>query len=121
MRLHLYRRLADIQSESEIVSLDEEFNDRFGPPPKPVQNLLRQLKIKILAERAGLASLNSENGQFSLRFPTNEIPPDLPNLGPHVRVGKTALWIPYNNVADWLEILIEVLRNLQNEKETQSS
>ncbi len=121
MRLHLYRRLADIQSESEIVSLDEEFNDRFGPPPEPVQNLLRQLKIKILAERAGLASLNSENGQFSLRFPTNEIPPDLPNLGPHVRVGKTALWIPYNNVADWPEILIEVLRNLQNERVTQSS
>lgn len=116
MRLHLYRRLADIQSESEITSIEEEFNDRFGPPPEPVRNLLDQLKIKILAERAGLTSLYSENGQFSLRFSDNEIPPDLPKLGPHVRVGKTALWIPYKSVPDWSELLIEVLRNLQASK-----
>ena len=116
MRLHLYRRLADIQTESEITSLNEEFNDRFGPPPEPVRNLLLQLKIKILAERAGLTSLYSENGQFSLRFPDSEIPPDLPNLGPHVRVGKTALWVPYKSISNWPDLLIEILNDLQANK-----
>ncbi|MCK5314123.1 MAG: transcription-repair coupling factor [Anaerolineales bacterium] len=120
MRLHLYRRLADIQTESEITSLDEEFNDRFGPPPEPVRNLLLQLKIKILAERAGLTSLYSENGQFSLRFPDSEIPPDLPNLGPHVRVGKTALWVPYKSISNWPDLLIEILNDLQANKVSQS-
>lgn len=121
MRLHLYRRLADIQSEADLVSIEEEFNDRFGSPPEPVCNLLSQLKIKILAERAGLTSLLSENGQFSLRFPNNEIPPDLPNLGPHVRVGKSALWIPHKSLPDWSDVLIEVLNNLQTAKADRSS
>jgi transcription-repair coupling factor (superfamily II helicase) len=120
MRLNLYRRLADIQSESEISSLYEEFNDRFGPPPEPVRNLLFQLKIKILAEGAGLASLNSENGQFSLRFPNSEIPPDLPSLGPHVRVGKTALWILYKSILNWPDLLIEILSELQANRISQS-
>jgi len=90
MRLRLYRRIAALQSVEEVDALVEEFKDRFGPLPEPVQNLLYQLKIRLLAERAGLASISSENNQFALRYPDNEIPDGLPDLGPVVRLGKTA-------------------------------
>jgi transcription-repair coupling factor (superfamily II helicase) len=112
MRLRIYRRMADTRTLAEVDSLEEEFKDRFGPPPEPVLHLLFQIKIKLLAEQANLASVNTENGQMVLRFPDGEIPPDLPPLPSAVRTGKTALWIPYLSLPDWRATLIEVLQQL---------
>jgi transcription-repair coupling factor (superfamily II helicase) len=113
MRLHLYRRMADIRSLGEVDALQEEFSDRFGEPPAAVLNLLFQIKIKLLAEDAGLASVSSENGQLVLRFPDGQVPPDLPLLGAEVRVGKTALWVPYNALTDWRSFLLDILAQLK--------
>jgi transcription-repair coupling factor (superfamily II helicase) len=114
VRLGLYRRLAELQSLDEVDALSEEFNDRFGPLPETVRNLFLQLRIKLLAENAGLASVTAENGQFALRYPEGEIPASLPDLGELVRVGKTALWMPYIYLPDWPEQLIKVLERLQD-------
>jgi len=115
MRLRLYRRMADLRTLQEIDSLAEEFNDRFGPPPEAVSNLLYQIKVKLLAEWAGLASISSENGQLALRYPDDEIPPSLPDLGAYVRVGRTALWMPHASLANWREELLVVLHKLHVE------
>ena len=112
MRLRLYRRMAGLQTLRELDVLSEEFNDRFGPPPESVDNLLYQLKVKLLAERIPLASISSENGQLVLRYPDNEIPDSLPDPGPAVRVGKTALWMAYSGMDNWREVLLEVLNRL---------
>jgi transcription-repair coupling factor (superfamily II helicase) len=108
VRLGLYRRMADMRALTELEVLVEEFKDRFGPPPEAVLNLFFQLKIKLLAEKAGLASISVESGQLALRFPDTMMPEDLPFL-PHVRVGKTALWMPYAGTEQWAEQLLEVL------------
>jgi transcription-repair coupling factor (superfamily II helicase) len=115
MRLRLYRRIADAHSLEELEALAEEFYDRFGALPADLENLLFQLKIKLLAEKAGLASVSSENGQLVLRFPEGEIPQDMPSPGAGVRIGKTALWIPYINLEDWRVFLIDVLERLKVE------
>jgi transcription-repair coupling factor (superfamily II helicase) len=115
VRLGLYRRMADIRSLAELDALAEEFKDRFGPLPEPLQNLLYQLKIKLLAERAGLASIAVEGKQIVLRYPEGMIPEHLPDLGPSVRVGKAALWLGFNEALDWMETLYEVLNKLQVE------
>jgi transcription-repair coupling factor (superfamily II helicase) len=120
MRLRLYRRMADMKTSNELDALAEEFKDRFGPPPEAVNNLLYQLKVKLLAERAGLASISSENGQLVLRYPENEIPGGLPDLGPNVRVGKTALWMPFPGLSAWRNVLLEVLQILCSRTESQS-
>jgi len=113
IRLGLYRRMANLRSLDEVRALSEEFNDRFGDPPETVRNLFLQLKVKILAEKADLASISAEGGQFILRFPDGSVPEDLPNPGPAVRIGKTALWMPYNDQEDWSERLLDVLNRLQ--------
>lgn len=115
LRLRLYRRIADVRSMEQINALKEEFNDRFGAPPEEVQNLFFQLKIKLLAEKAGLASVGSENEQLVLRFPDGEVPAHLPSLGAGVRIGKTALWIPYPTLSDWRNFLVEILERLNQE------
>jgi transcription-repair coupling factor (superfamily II helicase) len=109
MRLRLYRRMADIQSHIELDSLAAEFKDRFGPLPEPVGNLLYQLKARLLAEAAGLASVSGENGQIVLRYPEGATPDGLPPLHPSVRVGKSALWMTTAGLADWKDALLETL------------
>jgi len=121
-RLGLYRRMADMRSIAELEALAEEFKDRFGTPTETVENLFYQLKLKLLAEKAGLASITTENGQIVLRYPDNQIPTDLSNPGPLVRVGKTALWMPYTELSDWPEALASVLESLQtNQSHPQTS
>ena len=113
MRLNLYRRISGLQTPAEIDALVDEFNDRFGPPPEQVHNLFYQLKLKLLAEKAGLASISAESGQLVLRFVDGNIPESLPELGPGVRVGKTALWIPYKQSDNWQEELLSILTRLE--------
>ena len=112
IRLGIYRRMATLQTNGEVDALEAEFRDRFGEPPEIVRNLFYQLKIKLLAEQAGLASINSENGQLVLRFPDGEVSERLPELGQAVRQGKTALWMPMNTLPDWPARLFEVVERL---------
>jgi len=114
-RLRLYRRLADLRRLDEVDALSEEFVDRFGPLPEAVQNLLFQLKAKILAEKAGLAAVSSENGQIVLRYPAlPEGAParTFPDLGPDLRTGKNAVWLTNTGQESWRERLLAVLNIL---------
>jgi transcription-repair coupling factor (superfamily II helicase) len=114
-RTRLYRRLADLRSQAEIDALTEEFVDRFGPLPEETHNLFFQLKIKLLAEKAGLASISCEGGQIILRYPQlpeGETSRPLPNLGDDVRTGKNTFWMPFNETADWQDKLLDLLNRL---------
>jgi transcription-repair coupling factor (superfamily II helicase) len=114
-RTRLYRRLADLRSQAEIDALTEEFIDRFGPLPEEAQNLIYQLKVKLLAEQASLASVSGEGGQIILRFPplTEAEPPrPLPEFGDDIRTGKNTLWMPFNEADAWQGKLLNVLNQL---------
>jgi transcription-repair coupling factor (superfamily II helicase) len=111
-RLRLYRRLADLRRLDEVGALSEEFIDRFGPLPEAVQNLFFQLKVKILAEKAGLASVSSENGQIVMRYPAiQDGAPgrSYPDLGTDVRTGKNAVWLTNAAQEGWRERLLGVM------------
>jgi len=114
-RLRLYRRIADLRSLSEVDALDEEFNDRFGPLPEPVKNLLFQLKVKLLAEKAGLVSVAAENGQIVMRYPAlPEGTParEIPFVSSSVRTGKNALWMPFQRDEEWQPKVLEILEQI---------
>jgi transcription-repair coupling factor (superfamily II helicase) len=115
LRLRLYRRMADIRDEAEVDALESEFGDRFGPPPEMVGNLFYQLRVKLRAERAGLATISSEGGQFVLRLPpppNGTEQPRLRDLGPGIRGGKAAYWCNFGAHGDWMPRLLEVLDRL---------
>ena len=116
MRLKLYRRLADIHDLSEIDALQAEFDDRFGAPPESVMNLLYQLKVRVLAEQAGVVSISIENKQMALRFPArrpHEAPRHFPNLGADARTSKNTVWLTNLEGANWRSQLLTVLERLQ--------
>ncbi|OGO29058.1 MAG: hypothetical protein A2136_09295 [Chloroflexi bacterium RBG_16_54_11] len=114
-RTRLYRRLADLRSQGEIDALAEEFIDRFGPLPIEALNLLYQLKVKLLAEQAGLASISGEGGQIILRYPPlpeGETSREFPDLGASIRSGKNTLWMPTDGSVDWMDNLLNLLSRL---------
>ena len=115
MRLRLYRRLADMHTLEEIDALKEEFADRFGPSPEPVNNLFYQLHIRVLAASAGVSSISAENKLMAIRFPhlpEGAPPRRYPNLGKDVRTGKNALWFSLKSGKGWQERLPEILEIL---------
>jgi transcription-repair coupling factor (superfamily II helicase) len=59
-RLMTYRRAAGARSEAEIDELLDEIRDRFGEPPPSVLNLADYARIRILADRLGMASVDRE-------------------------------------------------------------
>lgn len=112
LRLRLYRRIADLRDEHEIEALVVEFQDRFGPLPELLTNLLYQMRVKLLAEKIGLASISLEGGQIVLRYPPSaqqDLAPRLPDLGPAIRGGKGAYWLTFGRDPDWQQRLLEIL------------
>ncbi len=117
-RTRLYRRLADLRNLDEIEAMKEEFADRFGPLPEDAINLFYQLKVKLMADKAGLISVSGEAGQIVLRFPPLEdgdTARDLPELGEAIRTGKNAIWIPVDEDSGWQDRLLVVLSELEKD------
>jgi transcription-repair coupling factor (superfamily II helicase) len=67
LRLKMYRRLAELNSMSDIDEMEQELIDRFGPLPEVAQNLMYQLRLKALARDAGVGVVAIENGRLALR------------------------------------------------------
>ncbi len=113
LRLRLYRRIADLRDEFEIEALANEFSDRFGELPEMVRNLFYQMRVKLRAEKAGLASIGMETGQIVLRYPSatngNE-EKRLHDLAPDIRGGKGAYWCMFAKDGNWMERLLETLK-----------
>ncbi len=113
-RLALYRRLADIRTPEALDVLAEELRDRFGALPPPAENLLYQIRVKLLAERAGIAAVRVESGQVVLQPPP---PPAgqkrrLRPLPPPWRTGSRAYWLPLRANPRWKEDILAALEAL---------
>lgn len=118
VRLRLYRRIADLRTLSDIHSMTDEFTDRFGPPPQSVLDLLYQLKIKLLAQKAGAFSVSAESNLIAIRYPPlheDRKQRQFPFLGADVRVGRNGLWLEYQKTDDWRARLEELLDTLAAE------
>lgn len=74
-RLAAYRRIAEVAETQAAADLKEEFEDRYGEIPEPVQNLFILSFIKGCAKRAGIEQLTAKDGEVSLRY-ASEAEPD---------------------------------------------
>jgi transcription-repair coupling factor (superfamily II helicase) len=59
VRLGLYRRLADLESDAEIEAAGAELVDRFGKLPPEVETLLKVVAIKALCRRANVERIEA--------------------------------------------------------------
>ncbi len=61
-RLEAYRRLAAVQSESEVDDIRAEWEDRYGPLPEPAERLLEAALIRAHCARVGVRELLTVKG-----------------------------------------------------------
>jgi transcription-repair coupling factor (superfamily II helicase) len=59
VRMSLYRRLAGIETATDIDAFAAELIDRFGPLPDEVKHLFEIVTIKQLAKAAGVAKIDA--------------------------------------------------------------
>lgn len=57
LKLDTYKRIAAIENSAEYDDMLEELLDRFGEPPRTVQNLLAVANLKALAHKAWITEI----------------------------------------------------------------
>ena len=77
LRLRTYKRIAEIRNENEREALRRELEDRFGPPPPAIHNLLDYALLKSLCERLQISSVDRRGNESIIKFhPTTSVRPE---------------------------------------------
>ncbi|HIM37633.1 MAG TPA: transcription-repair coupling factor [Dehalococcoidia bacterium] len=112
-RLAVYQRIAKTADREEIPILREELEDRFGPPPQEVDNLLLVADLRALAGMANIESVQHTKDSIvlGLRSPVGGARAPLQQtLGPSAEVGNQQVHLPMRRLGDeWLSRLTRVL------------
>ena len=65
-KLDIYKRIAGVETDNEAEEMLEELIDRFGEPPKSVQNLLTIARLKSLAHSAYIKEVIQKEDSLKL-------------------------------------------------------
>jgi len=67
-RLALYRRVAGARRDAEVDAIVEEIEDRYGPMPPEVLNLVDYGRIRVAADRIGVESIDRQGSLVVFTF-----------------------------------------------------
>lgn len=67
-KVEVYKRVAGLKDTVEVTDFQEELEDRFGPVPPPVRNLLAVARIKVLAKELGVEAINGTQEEVAIRM-----------------------------------------------------
>lgn len=68
LKLHMYKKIAEVETEENEEDVIEELIDRFGDVPKQVMNLIRISRIRKLAADEFVSKVCVENGRLVFYF-----------------------------------------------------
>ncbi|MBI5034248.1 MAG: transcription-repair coupling factor [Chloroflexi bacterium] len=112
LRLKLYRRLADIQTSTQIDEIAKELEDRFGKPPEQVGNLVYLLRLKVAAIQANLGSISVEDGRIVIKYGREDDALSA-RLAKQfkIRAGRDRAWLPGPEANQkWRDKLSDVIK-----------
>jgi len=83
LRLSLYRKIASSKTFDDMKALEDEIDDRFGPLPAAVKNLLKVMRLKITARGLLISKIRDVRGRVQVLFSrdTKVQPADIFELG----------------------------------------
>jgi transcription-repair coupling factor (superfamily II helicase) len=117
-RLSLYHRLGKLERVEELLDMARELQDRFGPLPEPVENLLYIVKIKALAMQAEVNSISTQGRHIVIKPQTVDSPLNVRGVrgvvskypDGAVRIGPTQIKLDTRLLgARWKAVLEEIL------------
>jgi transcription-repair coupling factor (superfamily II helicase) len=69
MKMTEYKRLADVKSEQELDYITETWKDRFSKPPECVENLIKLIKLRILATSLKISLIRETQDNIRIYTP----------------------------------------------------
>jgi transcription-repair coupling factor (superfamily II helicase) len=67
-RLRMYKRMAAAENEQQLEDVRAELEDRYGPAPASVRNLIEATALRMLAQRIGVESLERKQNFAFVKF-----------------------------------------------------
>jgi transcription-repair coupling factor (superfamily II helicase) len=101
LRLRTYKRISTIATDEEKQDVRRELEDRFGPVPVSVENLLEYAMLKSMCERLRISAVERQGARVAIRFHP-ETPLDPARLVSVVRSRKGIKLDPSGVL--WLEV-----------------
>jgi transcription-repair coupling factor (superfamily II helicase) len=124
-RLSLYLRLSKVSVPGELDELKKELEDRFGPLPQEVKDLLYMVRIKLLGSKAGIESISSEDGQVVLSLDATAKFDKLSlqrSFGNKLKIGTNQLRLDMRRAGEeWREVLEHILNVMAGSKDSSQS
>ncbi len=68
VRLSIYRKISSIKHAEDTVAMKDELKDRFGEPPDEALHLIDMVELKLMAQKLGIAKIESSDGMISILF-----------------------------------------------------
>jgi len=124
-RLRMYKRVAGVETESQLNDVEVEIKDRYGPPPSAVRNLLAYAALKLQAMRVGATAIERKRELVNIKFnQTATIDPG--KLARFVASQPKAQFTPDGTLKFTIKIasaeaILETLRDLLEELEAQEA
>ncbi|MBS3811716.1 MAG: transcription-repair coupling factor [Halanaerobiales bacterium] len=67
-KIEMYKKLKQIKTEADIISLVDEFIDRYAEPPQPVMNLIELSRLIILAKKLNINTITETGPGYKIIF-----------------------------------------------------
>lgn len=67
-KMEVYKKIAAVQTEAELMAIQTELEDRFGPVPEEVLSLLSLAEIRVLCAKLNIASVKETKGVVQVEF-----------------------------------------------------
>ena len=67
-RLRMYKRIAGVETESQLKDVRAELTDRYGEPPGAVRNLLAYAALKLQSMRVGATAIERKREIVNIKF-----------------------------------------------------
>jgi transcription-repair coupling factor (superfamily II helicase) len=122
-RLRMYKRVAGVETESQLNDVSSELKDRYGEPPRAVRNLLEYATLKLRAMRVGATAIERKRELVNIKFRQNaQIDPE--KLARFVSSQRGAQFTPdgtlkFNVKPNSVEGILQTLRDLLEELSSQ--
>ncbi len=124
-RLRMYKRIAGVETESQLRDVGAELTDRYGPPPSAVRNLMAYAALKLQSMRVGATAIERKREIVNIKFSqTATIDPG--KLARFVASQPKAQFTPDGTLKFTIKIasaegILETLRDLLEELESQEA
>jgi transcription-repair coupling factor (superfamily II helicase) len=116
LKVKFYQRLANLSTPEQVEAMEAEMTDRFGPPPRQVQNLLAMIRLKVEASQLGFEAIAARDNDFVLTVKRSVVPNRIVlyrRFRNEARVQQGVIRIPRRLLGhDWMEQLRELLPSI---------